>query len=366
MNILLISASHGEKAKHSFAHHFKSVCRDMGINVITLSPFDGTVVKIITDVKGESFNDYYIGKKMFPLSWLIDKWPENFIDFVFIENPKWLFDNDTDTTVVYFHRDMVSKVYCRNPDFLAIRFWSDGAAKDGRPAGGQPERLEIWHPEIWWDNEIKKIWLIMAISEDEFHELNAFKDKKRTKKNWTYYGSYISVRVMQHYNNTHFQIYKHHVDIINFIDKYNLAKGFRHVNRSLEDYKRHLFEYDATLIIPAWDSWETRRMYEASFCKCVPLLYIQNENARNVFKKQGYIHGKTCITFTKKEELLILDIYEYDLDKIRKNGYELVKNRHTYKARILELFRLIDVNSILTKNGKLEEVKDKYSIQSIV
>ena len=145
MNILLISASHKEGTKHAFAYHFKKVCKKWGINVIALSPYDGTVVSIIDNVMKERFIDYYIGTKRFPISRLIDKWPENYIDFVFIENPKWPFDNDTDVPVVYFHRDMVSNLYCRNPDYLLIRFWTYGSAKDGRPSGGQPERIEIWH-----------------------------------------------------------------------------------------------------------------------------------------------------------------------------------------------------------------------------
>ena len=60
--------------------------------------------------------------------------------------------------------------------FLILRFWSFGKAHDGRPKGGQPELIELYHPEIWWNSEIKKIWLTHAISEVEFGELNKFKD----------------------------------------------------------------------------------------------------------------------------------------------------------------------------------------------
>lgn len=95
------------------------------------------------------------------------------------------------------------------------------------------------------------------------------------------------------------------------------------------------------MIIPAWDSWETRRLYEASYCECVPILYIQNNNAKRIFYKLGYINGETCITFRNKNDLLDLNIYDYNLEMIRKKGKEMVLKRHTYKTRAKELMALM-------------------------
>lgn len=363
MNILLISASHNEKNNHAFSYHFKETCKRMGIHVWSLSPYDGSVVRLLRE--DEYFKDFYIGLERFPLSRFV-----NFedIDLIFIENPKWPFENDTGLEndlkipVVYYHRDMHSNVFVRNPDFLAIRFWTEGFTPDGRPNGGQPEILERDHPEIWYNKEIKKIWFTMAISEAEFGELNQFKGINRIRKGWAYYGSYKSVREMMTFNTVHYQIYRHHLEIIDFVKKKNLATEFREINVSLDAYKKHLFQFEATLIIPAWDSWETRRLYEASYCKCVPLLFIQNENARKVFEMQGYKDGETCITFTKKEDLLHLDLRNYNLNLIRAKGHEMVKQRHTYRARILELLDKININKILEKRGKTEEIKNKIYI----
>lgn len=350
MKILHISASHANESLHAFSFHFKNVARAMGHDVVSISPYtDGLVVKGIDFRFGnESFRNYYIGKQLFPLSRILRNYPES--DFIFIENPKFPFDNDVDIPVVYYHRDMKCKSYVPNADFFVLRFWSFGKTKDGRPKGGQPELMELYHPEIWYDDAIKKIWLCHAISTEEFDKFNKYKKLSRTKQGFAYFGSYKSVNDMMRFNNVHYQIYCHHSQIIQFVNDNKLASEFREINESLDAYKKHLFEFDATLIIPAWDSWETRRLYEASFCKCVPIVYIQNENARKVFKAQGYINGKTCITFDNLTELHGLNIYDYNLDTIREQGYEMVKTRHTYKARVQELFNKIDTDNIETKN----------------
>ena len=362
MNILHISASHTEKNKHSFSYHFKKTGKKMGINIISISPYDGKVVSMIEDDFNESFIDYYVGKKIFPLSALVKKYKFFDPDLIFIENPKWAFDNDTDTCVLYYHRDLISRVFVKNPDYLALRFWTNGLAKDMRPSGGQPELIEIWHPEIWYNDDVKRIWLTNAISEEEFDELNKSNAIKRTKRGFAYLGSYKSVTEMMTYNSVHYKIYKHHYDIIKVVKQMGLASLFKEVNTSLNTYKKHLFEYDATLIIPAWDSWETRRLYEASYCKCVPILYVQNEFAREIFARQGYIHNKTCITFSNISELIHLELKDYDLASIRSAGHSLVKKRHTYKSRILNILELVQIDDILKKKGKTEEIKNRIYI----
>ena len=339
MNILHISSSHENEKQHAFSYHFKEVCKKLGHNIKSFSPFrDGIVVPHIA--QNEDMKKLYSGQQLFPLSRVKDNhYPE--ADFVFVENPKFFFDNDVNIPVFYYHRDLKNAVYIKNATHLGLRFWSLLGAKDGRPHGGQPELIELYHPEIWYNNNIKKVWLCHAISQEEFGELNIHKNLERSKKGYAYYGSYKTVDDMMGNNNYTYQIYRHHKEIIDFIEKYFLASEFRRVNVELGEYKKHLFEFDATVIIPAWDSWETRRLYEASYCGCVPLLYIQNDNARAVFEGQGYIDGKTCITFRDKRELMRLNIYNYDLDYIRKNGKELVLKRHTYEARIKELISKI-------------------------
>lgn len=350
MNILHISASYREKENHAFSYHFAETCKKLGFNITSLSPWlEGNVVDRIDDkVLDESFIEFMTGMKKLPLSRILKDYPNS--DLIFIENPKFPFFNDVEIPVAYYHRDLKCQMYVPNPTHLLIRFWSFGTAHDGRPKGGQPELIELYHPEIWYNENIQKIWYCHAISEEEFGELNEFKNVERTIEGFAYRGSYKSVREMMKYNNVHYQIYAHHLDIMEYVRKHNLAGKFWEVSDGLDGYKRHLFECDATMIIPAWDSWETRRLYEASYCKCVPLLYIQNDNARRVFEEQGYKHGKTCIYFRDKHELDTLNIYDYDLDEIREEGYKMVKERHTYEARVLELLQKIDYEQILLKN----------------
>ncbi len=350
MKILHISASHANEALHAYSFHFKKTCKKLGYDIISLSPYtDGWITKDIDYRFGkENFRDFYVGKKLFPLSRVLYNYPDR--DFIFIENCKFPFDNDVDIPVIYYHRDLNCKIYVKNPDFFLVRFTSAQKTRDGRPKGGQPEIIEQYHPEIWYNDKIKKIWHANAISQDEFNEFEEFNSYRRVKKGWAYYGSYKPVEEMMQFNSFHYFVYHKHLEIINFIEKHNLAAEFRVVNPELNEYKQHLYQFDATLVIPAWDSWETRRLYEASYCKCVPILYIQNKNARRVFEMQGYVHGETCITFKDKESLLNLNIYDYDLDAIREKAYELVIKNHTYEARVKELFEKIDVNNIVLHN----------------
>lgn len=341
MNILHISSSHENDKQHAFSYHFKEGCKKLGHNIKSLSPFrDNIIIPYMKEE--EDFKSLYSGQQIFPLSRVLDNhFPE--ADFIFLENPKFFFNNDVNIPVFYYHRDLKNAIYVKNPTHLGLRFWSLIRAKDGRPKGGHPELIELYHPEIWWNNDIKKVWLCHAISQDEFGKLNRYKDLERNKKGIAYYGSYKSVRRMMYNNNYTYEIYHKHREIIDYIEKWDLALGFRHVNEELDDYKKHLFEFDATVIIPGWSSWETRRLYEASYCDCVPILYIEDDNARAVFGKQGYIDGETCITFTKKHKLMRLNIYNYDLDYIRKKGRDLVVKRHTYEVRIKELIKTLNI-----------------------
>lgn len=368
IEILHISSSHMHEKMHAFSYHFKEVCKELGITINSISPWVGGTITNKIDYRfgKESFNDYYMGKKEFPLSRLLYDYPN--CDLIFIENPKFPFDNDVDIPVFYYHRDMKSKLYVRNPTHLGVRFWSMEKTADGRPKGGQPELLECYHPEVWYNNDIKKIWLTHAISEAEFKDLrNPFDIKNfKRKKGFAYYGSYKSVDEMMPHNNIHFQIYEHHKRIIDFVEKHGLASEFRRINKSLGEYRKHLHLYDATLIIPAWDSWETRRLYEASYCKCVPILYIQNENARKVFAAQGYIHTKTCLTFDHEEDIFTLTnnmAKNFDLSKIQNNGFKLVSEKHSYKARIIELMKKLksEQSSYKRQIGNVLKSEDIFS-----
>jgi len=367
MNILHVSASHMDEANHAFAFHFKETCKKMGINITSISPYHkGTIGANLKrrryhkdDYYNESFKTAYIGLKPFPISRLVRRYYPC-ADFVFVENAKFPLDNDDacKIPVIYYHRDMMANAHVRNPSILAYRFQSMENNPLGELKGGQPEILSICYPELWYNDDIKKIWLTHAISEDEFRDLRKFKNYLRKYRGFAYRGSYKSVKEMMGFNNTHYQIYQHHAEIMDYIKKHNLATKFWEVSDGMDGYKKHLFEFDATVIIPAWDSWETRRLYEASYCRCVPILYIQNSNAVKVFQAQGYSHGKTCLTFDRKEDLLDLELDDYDLEKIRDNGYKLVTQRHTYRARIAEFLEKIDIDQILINNGKEEEVKN--------
>ena len=358
VNILHISASHANKQLHAFSYHFKKACEKLGYNIVSLSPYtDGWITKDIDyRFEKENFKDYYIGKTLFPLSRPLKNYPDT--DIIFIENPKFPFGNDVDIPVIYYHRDIHSKVYCPNPTHLAIRFSTSIRTRDGRPNGGQPEILERNWPEIWYDDDIEKLTLAHAISEDEFDEFSKYKHIERSEHGYAYYGSYKSIAEMMAHNTTHYIVYKRHYEIIEFIKKNELALEFREINESLDEYKEHLFKFDATMIIPGWDSWETRRLYEASYCKCVPILYIQNHSAEQIFKDQGYIHNETCITFTTFSELEKINLGDYNLIKIRKNGFKLVTEKHTYEARVLELFEKIDIKQILLINSLNRFIKD--------
>ena len=154
MNILHISSSHENEETHAFSYHFKNVCKKLGHDIRSFSPYrDNIVIPFIAPE--EEFRKLYTNQQTFPLSRVLDNhYPD--ADFIFIENPKFFFDNDVDIPVFYYHRDLKCSVYVQNPTHLGLRFWSLLMAKDGRSKGGQHEIMELHHPKIWYNKDIKE------------------------------------------------------------------------------------------------------------------------------------------------------------------------------------------------------------------
>lgn len=341
MKILHISCSYNEQNKHAFSFHIKKAFEALGHEVKAIHPYD-FIPRNLDYRFGEYFKDYYIGKRVFPISRLIREYPNS--DIVFIENPKFSFDNDVDTPVIYYHRDLNCNCYVRNADFFLYRF--KGAIRKNLPISGQLELVKLYYPEIYWNEDVKKLFFVHAVSPDEFSEYDSI---KKDIFGITYIGSYKSVKTMINFNSIHRTIYWHHVEIMEFIEEYDVAEYFQEVSGGIADYRAILARSEAIFIIPAWNSWSTRRLFEASLYRTIPVIFIQNDAAKKVFNELGYKHGETCIMFYNKEELLDLHLYEYDVKSIQEAGFKMVMKRHTYKARAQELLNKINIKSILLK-----------------
>ena len=122
MNILHISSSHENDKLHAFSYHFKNVCKKLGYNIKSYSPFrDDIILPYMKE--DEDFKSLYTGQQVFPLSRILNNcFPE--ANFIFIENPKFFFNNDVSIPVFYYHRDLKCSVYVSNPTHLGLRFWS--------------------------------------------------------------------------------------------------------------------------------------------------------------------------------------------------------------------------------------------------
>lgn len=359
MKILHISCSYKEQSEHAFSFHIKKAFESLGHEVKSIHPYD-FIPKRLDYRFGEYFKDYYIGKRIFPISRITHEYP-NF-DIVFIENPKFSFDNDVEMPVIYYHRDLKCNCYVRNADFFLYRF--KGAIRKNLPISGQLELVKLYYPEIYWNEDVKKLFFVHAVSPEEFNEYDSI---RKDIFGITYMGSYKSVKIMINFNSIHRAIYLHHVEIMDFIYEHEIAEYFQEVSGGIEDYRDVLARSEAIFIIPAWNSWSTRRLFEASLYRTIPVIFIQNKDAKKVFNELGYIHNETCIMFEHKEELLDLDIYEYDVEAIQDAGFKMVMERHTYKARAQELLNKINISSILLKGVLRKLIKqDNLSFKHII
>lgn len=89
------------------------------------------------------------------------------------------------------------------------------------------------------------------------------------------------------------------------------------------------------------------------------LLLACNELTYHEFKKLGFIdniHYISCNmdNYLEKIEYILDPNNRENIDKIRKNGYELANKKHNYKYRSMEL------DKILSNQAKLQEYKSQY------
>jgi len=107
--------------------------------------------------------------------------------------------------------------------------------------------------------------------------------------------------------------------------------------------KRILQQSEAVLIVPGTKAYVTRKIYEAAMCKTLVILFVENEEALEIFTEIGLEQGKNCIMFRKKEQLKkISSLKRYDVKKIIDNAHKWVNERHLWVNRAIELKKICD------------------------
>ena len=84
-----------------------------------------------------------------------------------------------------------------------------------------------------------------------------------------------------------------------------------------------------------------RKVFECLASKCIPIIWVENDNAKLCLESLGFKHKVNCYFYHKKEELDYLTKLKYD-PSIAENGYNLLLENHTFNHRALQLMNIIE------------------------
>jgi len=272
-----------------------------------------------------NFNDYIQRRKPFPLSFLFNVIPSQLkqLDYIFVEQNAFLFYNDIDVPVIYYHRDIPTDLFMTDMDVLLYRFKK------------MEKIVSEQYPQIWGNGIIKKRFLNGVCMELFEHDL----PKIYEGINWIGWLKpfewYFKLPKQKAY-------YIHVKKIVDYARK-NLLINYHRMGIAYSEATRILQQSQAVLILPGTEAYVTRKIYEAAVAKTLIVLWVQNNEGQKIYDGLGLVHQKNCIMFRKKEELRELaDLKGIDIGGITSEAYKWVKENHTWANRAQELAEICD------------------------
>ena len=270
----------------------------------------------------EEICDLYSRKiKAFKMS----KLPQDY-DIYFCDAIKNLLINDLpkDKLVIYYHRDLFGTFMVNKPDVVLFRF-----------CGTHPILIRMFYPQIY--RTIPRHPFFFAI------------DPKRLKiidkdiLGVSYVGPRFDLIERQKSNFVQQVSYDSHIKIMKYLQKNKITGIFEDISRST-DYWRTVPRLQARIIIPADYSYETRVIYETGYMKTVMILYVQNQDAENVYKQYGLERDINYIGFSKPEELddICKNLESYNLKKMVKKTHNIILKNHTFEKRVEQFMKIIE------------------------
>lgn len=271
--------------------------------------------------------DYFKQFKRFPLSNIIDKFPD--FDVIITESSTVLFENDLGgkPLVIYYHKDLYCPIFCTKPDILLYRFTR------------HPDVCKRTVPEYWKPIKYKRLFF-NAANRERFLPI-----EEKTVKGLNYIGIEREIKMLPYRSSFHYNYYKHNLDIYEYCRKRGILNLCVGKSRGIKYYTAMMPLCETILIIPAWDAHETRRLYEAGLSKTLAVIFIQDDVAEATFRKMGWTHGRTCLTFRNKEELdgisEGLKAGVFNVEFMAGKAYQVAYKFHTYYARAKQIEGII-------------------------
>lgn len=321
MNIVFLGSRYINSSSMSLA----PVLAHMGIGKMGFIDSGNLAFKYVQTNDYEMDEYYKYKKKSIPLSFLFDVMPPEFeiFDTIFVEQHGFKFHNDTDLKTIYYHRDIPSIMFMEDMDIFLYRFKT------------MERIISRDYPEVW-GNGIHKQRFLNAVNmkgfEHDFDKLFKGINWIGWLKTWEYYWQFPS----------QVEYYKYVKKIIDFARKYKLIEYHEHGINYI-DYRQILQQSEAVLIIPGNEAYVTRKIYEAAASRTMIVLWVQNDEAVQVFADLGLIDGVNCIMFRTKKELFEIshNFKNLNVELIVKLAYKWVKNNHTWENRARELIEIL-------------------------
>ena len=245
-------------------------------------------------------------------------------DIVFVEQAKFYYDNDIEVPVCFYHRDLWSEAFMKNPDLLLYRFKNhlDTLGYNSR----QTLKMTRWRKQF--HNAVKPEVFNKGL-EKRFEGLNFIGTR-------TPFEKYNEIDLVQR------DYYQHAYKVQEYLRETGIARIHDYETMDFPVYKKVLEQCAAVITVPGNNAYVSRRIYEAAVCGALNLIYVQNDEAQEIYTEWGLVHGFNCLFFRHPEQ--IEDIYTLadNKEEIAEEGCQWVLNRHTYEIRAKELEKVLE------------------------
>ena len=245
-------------------------------------------------------------------------------DLIFLEQALIYWDNDVDIPVVYYHRDIWSECFMKNPDMLLYRF------KKHRDSLRYISR-RTWGMTRW------KLRFLNGV------HLPRFKPNRRKDfKGLNFISTRIPFKNYMKMDLVQADYYRHVYRMMETMKKKGIATVHDYEKMEFPEYKEVLERCEAVVTIHGKDAPVTRRAYETAACRGIMVLWLQNDESKRTYEEIGLKHGYNCLMFRKVNQLPQIWKVCNNRKAIAQKGFEWVQNRHTYEVRAKELEKVFE------------------------
>jgi hypothetical protein len=247
------------------------------------------------------------------------------LDIIFIEQNFIYFENDVETPVIYYHRDLWSEVFIRKPDLLLYRF------------GNHYTALQYISRQTW-SNTKYKLQFLNGVDMDERNP-----DREKVFKGLNYIYPHIPLENYLTRDFVQRDYYAPTFDVVSYAKERNWLEIHGQTKTSIDDYFWTLESCEALLFIPPNNAYTSRILYDCAASKVLLVIMCPNGFAETQYKKLGLISGNNCIIVKSPKQIMnsfVTNTRKGKKEKIIENAYEWVKNRHTYEIRAKELEKM--------------------------